>query len=546
MSGAVIATSHREQGATIAIEARGASSWVRWFVPLILASAASRAVILASSAVQLTPDSPGYRDLASNLLHRNLADDPGERTPVYPTLLALCGLHLDAVRLVQMALGLCITAALFSLAWRTTHRAPVATLAAACYGLSISAILHENAILTETLATALIVAVVCLIAAIFDGWRTASGDRRLRADCKTVPSPLVRSHRRRDLMLTLPFGRWRAGALWAVGGEELKPALKPTLPGTTGITLAVSAIAGMIALTRPLYAFLPLVLLLPFLLHARGVRARRAVIARWICCLLLPALLLIGGWSAYNAARFGVFAPTVLTGYNLSNHSGGFIEDAPERDAPLRDVYLRYRDETIRETGSPVTTIWAARPELLARTGLTNAQLSQAFTSLSLRLFLHHPVRYGRSVLVSWARFWNSPGTPRWDGARDATVGRVVGAAWMAQRCVFVALNVAFLLLTLMAASVRRVRRWWSPSPLIVTLCAIVWAASIVQALLERGSNTRFGVPTQPLVAYVVIVSAAPLLGAAWRTRPWRPSCDTDSAVQQSHPREITRNEEPV
>lgn len=506
MSGTVIAASRREREATIVTATRGAPSWVRWFVPLILASAALRAVILASGAVQLTPDSPGYRDLASDLLHRNLADDPGERTPVYPALLALCGLHLDAVRLVQMALGLGITTTIFALAWRATHRTPVATLAAACYGLSISAALHENAILTETLATALIVAAVSFIAALFDGWamqpgwRTASGDR----------------------------------------------GLTPTPPGTTGIAVAVGTLAGMIALTRPLYAFLPLVLVLPFLLHARAIRARRTVIAQRICCLLLPATMLIGGWSAYNAARFGVFVPTVLTGYNLSNHSGGFIEDAPERDAPLRDVYLRYRDETIRETGSHVTTIWAARPELLARTGLTNAQLSQAFTSLSLRLFLHHPVRYGRSALVSWARFWNSPGTPRWDGARNATVGRVVGAAWAAQRCAFVALNVAFLLLTLTAAGVRCVRRWWSPSPLMVTLCAIVWAASIVQALLERGSNTRFGVPTQPLVAYVVIVAVAPLLDAAWRTRPWRPSCDTDGTVQRSHPRETTRNEDPV
>ncbi len=475
----MIATTSKGEATTTAHSAHHVAPWARWLVPVLVASVLLRAVIVATSAVQTTPDSPGYAALADNLLRRHLADDPGERTPIYPLFLALFGLHLPLIRLAQMALGIGITAALFWLAWRVTRNARIAALVAACYGLGITAVLHEDAILTETLATALLVALAFLIYQVERAsaqYGSVTGDSPVAAGfpaCRRISQAKAYATR----------------------------------------TCALGTVAGLIGLTRPLYAFLPVVLILPFVLMRRFGGTWRAI-ASGICLTLLPAFLLLGGWSAYNAARFDTFAPTVLTGYNLSNHSGGFIEDAPERDALLRDIYLKYRAETIAETGSHVTTIWAARPEMLARTGLTNAQLSQALASLSLRLFVHQPVRYAESVAGSWLRFWNSPGDWRWQGADNTVVGSIVGALWMAQRCGLIVVNALFLLLMTGAVCSRRLRAWWQPSPLLVTLCAVVWATSVVQALLESGSNTRFGVPTQPLVVFVVIVSAA------LRTRP--------------------------
>ncbi len=503
-------------------EARHVAPWVYWLVPVLLASVLLRAVIVATSAVQTTPDSPGYVALADNLLHRNLADDPGERTPVYPLFLALCGLQLPLVRLAQMALGVGIAAALFWLAWQVTRSGRIAALVAACYGLGITAVLHEDAILTETLATALIVALACLVYLVEQAlayYRSVSGESVRRgghAGGTTALPPRIGA--RANLETHDAPGRAVREPPLQMDGEAPQPSLTGTYwaviccgPSQAKAyatkTCALGAVAGLIALTRPLYAFVPVVLVLPFVMRRRSSIAR-GMIARGICFSLLPALLIVGGWSAYNAARFGTFAPTVLTGYNLSNHSGGFIEDAPERDA-LRDVYLKYRAGTIAETGSHVTTIWAARPEMLARTGLTNAQLSQALASLSLRLFVHHPARYAASVAGSWLRFWNSPGEWRWQGTDNAAVGSVVGALWMMQRCGLIVVNILFLALTMGAACSRRLRAWWRPSPLLATLCALIWATSVVQALLESGSNTRFGVPTQPLVAFVVIVSAA-------------------------------------
>ena len=111
-----------------------------------------------------------------------------------------------------------------------------------------------------------------------------------------------------------------------------------------------------------------------------------------------------------------------------------------------------------------------------------------------------------------------SPGKLRWHGARNAAIGRIIGIVCMIECVGFVAMNLLFLLLTVGALRARRLRARWQPSPLVVMLCAIVWATSLVQALMEYGSNTRFNVPTQPLVAYVVVVSAASVIAA--RRRP--------------------------
>ena len=448
--------------------ARAALMWgrvvgLRPLAAVLLASIAVRACVALASPVQATPDSPGYVALADSLRHRTLAGDPGERTPVYPLFLALLHLHLPAIRLAQMAIGVCVTAALFWLGWRTTRSTRAAIVLSAGYGCSLTAALHENAILTEALATALLVALACLLALLLD------------------------------------------------------PAAQHVGRSITALALAASVCAGLIALTRPLYAFLPAVLVLA-LVFRRPVGVSRHRVAIGICAIFVPAMALIGGWSAVNAARFGSFSPTVLTGYSLSNHSGGFIEYAPERDAVLRDIYLHYRAETIHETGSHVTTIWAARPELLARTGLSNATLSRAFISLSLRLFLHHPLRYARSVAGAWARFWNAPGEWHWHGARDPRIGTAVGVLWAAERAGFIAFNVLFLALTIGGVVSRGFRTRWRPPPLIVTLTAIVWETAIVQALLENGSNTRFGVPTEPLVVYVVIASLSSLAPRVART----------------------------
>jgi hypothetical protein len=68
------------------------------------------------------------------------------------------------------------------------------------------------------------------------------------------------------------------------------------------------------------------------------------------------------GSSKYvEAGYFGLTAPG---GYSLTNHSGVFMELAPDRYAPIRDLYLHYRTTLDNHTG----TIWKAYPDIFEST----------------------------------------------------------------------------------------------------------------------------------------------------------------------------------
>ncbi|MGO8683001.1 MAG: hypothetical protein ACLQUT_00230, partial [Thermoleophilia bacterium] len=72
--------------------------------------------------------------------------------PGYSAFLILCGINLSATRIVQMFLGMCITAMLFLLAWRMTRVVWLASVTALFYGLNIAQIFQESSEISETLA----------------------------------------------------------------------------------------------------------------------------------------------------------------------------------------------------------------------------------------------------------------------------------------------------------------------------------------------------------------------------------------------------------
>jgi len=96
-----------------------------------------------------------------------------------------------------------------------------------------------------------------------------------------------------------------------------------------------------------------------------------------LALVLAPTLVLAIGWSAFNRHAIGYFGVTTTTGFNLSNHSGAFMELAPPQYSPIADIYLRYRAWQIPRMGSQTMTIWYAEDEIKRTTGLSTAQLSK-------------------------------------------------------------------------------------------------------------------------------------------------------------------------
>jgi 4-amino-4-deoxy-L-arabinose transferase-like glycosyltransferase len=432
------------------------STWV-WLVGLLAVCAALRLFLALNTDPILSLDSQGYLHLAGLIARLDLSADGGMRTPGYPLFILLFGGDPTGVRLAQMGLGLAISAMLFWLGRRMTGSDPLAAAIGAGYGLSLSQIYFESTPLTETLSTfGITLSVIALLVA---------------------------------------FARLDDG----------RPA--------SGWMLVLGLVTAVTALVRPSLVFLPILLAGMMLIKLIAVRALRGA---WLLIpALLPTIIVIGGWSGFNYARFGYFGPSILGGFSLTDHSVTFIEYAPDRYAVIRDTYLDLR----RQYGLGQVGVWQGVEPLKAKLGLSTVELSRELSSMSMELFLRQPLRYAESVWATWLQFWNAYGGLRgvvvWEGARDPAIGSLLGYAFRAMKYVYTAFNVLFLGWAVSAMIVRiffRRRPAWVTTPMLV-MAAVVLVTALLTVMLQGGGltgggNNRYAMPVQPLVVCVVLTAA--------------------------------------
>jgi hypothetical protein len=463
------------------------STWT-WLAGLLALCAALRLFLLLATDPILSPDSRSYMQLAQQIAAADLSADSGLRTPIYPLFLALLANDSALVRLVQMGLGLALTALMFWLGRRMTGSDVAAAAVGAGYGLSFSQIFFESNVLTETLTTfGVTLSVIALLLAF--AWLDEE---------------------------RLPF----------------------TWVATLGIMSAVTA------LVRPTFVFLPVLLAGMLLLKLRMCRSSQRMCrsstpahrGAWLLVLaLLPAIIVVGGWSAFNYTRFGYFGPSTITGFTLTDHSIGFIEYAPDRYAVIRDTYLDLR----RQYGIQYVSVWLGVEPIKEKLGLTTSQLSRELTRMSLELFARQPLQYARSVWITWVQFWNAyggyHGVVAWPGARSPALALLLGYLFRAMKYLYILFNALFLawagaaalvLVCLRACPERSEGRrplpqrssptdgdlrrfgWVTVSLLVMT--AVILITSLLSSAMQGGGLTaggsnRYAMPVQPLLVCVVI-----------------------------------------
>lgn len=228
-----------------------------------------------------------------------------------------------------------------------------------------------------------------------------------------------------------------------------------------------------------------------------------------------PMVLIVGGWVLWIQAHFGYLSMSTQTGFALANHSVGFIEFAPERYAPIRDIMLKYRAARLAAGKHPSNTIFDALPELQRTMGMTLPEVGREVQLMSTQTFQQQPLRYAGSVGMAWASFWAVDNywvpqkiSPRW-------LVRPLEALWWVEHKLLRASNLVFVLLgaaSLIFTTARRRLRWGVD---LTVASLVVILSSLVQALAEYGGNPRYGVTVQPLVVLIVMTLLWQL-----RTRP--------------------------
>ncbi len=285
----------------------------------------------------------------------------------------------------------------------------------------------------------------------------------------------------------------------------------------------LGTLAALTGLTRPLYAYLAPLLFILLVMPSAQVSVARGERVRRLTSFAAPAGGLLLGWCLFNWMSIGYFGLTTEIGLSLLNHSGAFIELAPDKYAAIRDPFLKSR---AINGGSQVNAYFGAQDEMLKRTGYTQLQLMSALTKMSLELFAAHPILYAKGVIAGWLGFWRPP-LPRWrpfyagsvedalqaPAPADDAPERALARTGNREIRALVWVNLMFLASAAwLAVRFAMGREPWGFDLSVIT---IVLAAALFQAMVEFGDASRFSAPTAPLVLYTVAVSGWRLLAAS-------------------------------
>ncbi len=414
-----------------------------WFVVVMVLTVALRVVLFVSYPADSFSDTNSYRRSANAIL-AGFTNYDGTRTPGYPAFMALLGPD-RAVYAAQLFLGFGITAAWFWIGWQASGKPFIGSLAALVHTLNPGQLFFEANLLTETLATF---------------WLALS-----------------------LLGAFLWLGKPKHQNLWVALGIGLSSALA--------------------ALTRPLLIFMPV--LLAVLLAFSIKKKQLAFNWKPLLGIMLPALLLIGGWMRWIQSNYHVLSMTTMTGYHLVQHTGYYFEDVPDEYATIREIYLDFREARIAARGTQGNTIWDAIPVLQDATGMNFYELSRTLQKISIRLILTHPWQYLARVVRGWWMFWRAP--VYWDQTAIASPGLAGSLSTLimgARGAVFFA-NMIFIISSVAGLLYKRLRKIWALDHFMWLLAASVWATSVVSSMLDHGDNPRFLVPLQTTVLFWVL-----------------------------------------
>lgn len=421
-----------------------------WFWIVFLVAAIQRLLLRFFYPVVPLNDTGSYRRSADAILGGWEQYD-GTRTPGYPAFMALVGPD-DRVYVAQLLLGLGITLLFFYIGWKITGRGWFGALAALLHTFNAQQLLFEADLMTETLAT-------FWIALTFAGMTYLLKDQ---------PDDEKRK-------------------VWQL-------ILAATLTGLA---------AGLALITRPLYIYLPFWMAF-FLLV--GWRSRKWSL-RWATAIvaLLPGLILAGWWVNFIHDRFNMWSLSAMTGYHLIQHTGVFFEYVPDKYAPLRDTYLKFRDARIAEYGTQTNAIWEAIPEMQKATGESFYGLSRLVQKISMQLILEHPLLYARNVAEGWYWFWKVP--VYWSAAaiENPMLLALARGLILFERGLLFGINMVFIVGSVLVVVVKKIRHMVSITPFIWFSIGAVWIASVLQSLLDHGDNPRFLIPMQSLVVLIVL-----------------------------------------
>lgn len=257
------------------------------------------------------------------------------------------------------------------------------------------------------------------------------------------------------------------------------------------------ALAGI---TKPTFQLLSIAILVALLvLHRRSA-------FRLLPLLLLPYLLIVGGWSVRNQIEHGFAGGSGIGGVALSTRTALYLEQAqaayPEEVAIFRNI----RDQLFIDTRDKNDVVyWGARASnwLMGSRGMTYLEANRFLTGFNLRVIREAPLNYLYTVSASLINF-HFPGV----SAEWGTVGRLV---WSGLEF---ALMIGFIVLTLLWVALWVLYglgvvsfQWQQRDSLIALLLTIYAYTALISTAVDVG-KPEHRMTVQMLVPLMIMLIA--------------------------------------
>ena len=166
------------------------------------------------------------------------------------------------------------------------------------------------------------------------------------------------------------------------------------------------------ALVRPTYQFLVLAMAAAvFAAHLAGI-GKGGSLLKLTKAMAVPILVSVcglGGYAAYNYARFGYFDVSAMTPYTLSTKTASFVECLPDEYSDIRQILMQHRDRELLtpfEDHTAQKYIHRAMPEIIQLFGNDQVRALLAVKRANIYLISHRPMSYLIESLKSLTTYW--------------------------------------------------------------------------------------------------------------------------------------------
>lgn len=282
-------------------------------------------------------------------------------------------------------------------------------------------------------------------------------------------------------------------------------ALLKALTGARRWIIPAGIAFALLAFAKPTFQLLsPVLLILIALILLWQERRDWRRVLPLTAGLLLPWLIIVGGWSLQNQARHGFLGMSGVGGVALSTRTALYLERAAPTYPDEAAIFADIRNQLFIDTADKNDVVyWGARASnwLMSTRGMSYLDANRFLTAFNLRAIAAAPLNYLDTVLTSLISF-HFPGVTDSGGTLPRLVWSAIEFALIAA---FTALTLLWLAYRFFAWRGLLAHPWQTTDTLIALLLTMFWYTALISSAIDVG-KPEHRLPVQIIIPLTIML----------------------------------------